>query len=312
VYGKIWYFNARLCLDGYSEEQIGKRVEGVLRELELLECKDLKVGSPLKKFISGGQRKRLNVALELIREPSILFLDEPTSGLSSIDSEKVLLLLKKQARKGRIIICNLHQPSSAMFKLLDKLWILDKGGRPVYAGNPLDAVLYFRAAIGHVNAEECQCQHCGNVNPEQLLEIIETKKIDASGHLTADRLFSPEDWYNRYKAHIEPRQLKLDVSGNDTPRQAFRKPKPAKQFRIFFNRNFRVKVSDKQYLLINILEAPILAVIVAWFTRFSEGGNYILTGEQKPDFLPVHVDRSGFVHWHERERAGNCQGPKHP
>lgn len=269
-------FNARLCLEGYSEKQIDKRVEGVLRELELWECKDLKVGNPLKKFISGGQRKRLNVALELIREPSILFLDEPTSGLSSIDSEKVLLLLKEQARKGRIIICNLHQPSSSMFKLLDKLWILDKGGRPVYAGNPLDAVLYFRAAIGHVNAEECQCQHCGHVNPEQLLEIIETKKNDASGHLTAERLFSPEEWYNRYKSDIESHRLKPEVSGQDRPRQAFRKPEPAKQFRIFFNRNLRVKVSDKQYLLINILEAPILAVIVAWFTRFSEGGNYVL------------------------------------
>jgi ABC transport system ATP-binding/permease protein len=269
-------FNARLCLEGYSEAQIGIRVEEVLRELELLECKDLKVGSPLKKFISGGQRKRLNVALELIREPAILFLDEPTSGLSSIDSEKVLLLLKEQARKGRIIICNLHQPSSAMFKLLDKLWILDKGGRPVYAGNPLDAVLYFRAAIGHVNAEECQCRHCGNVNPEQLLEIIETKKIDASGQLTAGRLFSPEEWYRRYKSDIEPACLTPVVSAHNLPRRAFKKPEPAKQFSIFFSRNVRVKVSDKQYLLVNLLEAPMLAVIVAWFTRFSEGGNYIL------------------------------------
>ncbi|MCA1746425.1 MAG: ATP-binding cassette domain-containing protein, partial [Bacteroidales bacterium] len=168
----VWenlYYNARLCFDGFSDEQVNERVSKVLHELELFEFKDLEVGSPLKKIISGGQRKRLNVAMELIREPAILYVDEPTSGLSSMDSEKMMLLLRQQARKEKIIVVNIHQPSSTVFKLFDKLWILDKGGRPIYTGNPLDAIIYFKHAIGHVNPDECECLVCGNVNPEQVL-----------------------------------------------------------------------------------------------------------------------------------------------
>ena len=71
----------------------------------------MKVGSPLDKMISGGQRKRLNIALELIREPAVLFVDEPTSGLSSRDSEIIIDLLKTMALKGKIVFVVIHQTS---------------------------------------------------------------------------------------------------------------------------------------------------------------------------------------------------------
>jgi ABC-type multidrug transport system ATPase subunit len=74
------YYNAKLCFADFNEEQLHKRVMEVLENLALTSAKDLRVGNPLDKTISGGQRKRLNIALELIREPAILFLDEPTSG----------------------------------------------------------------------------------------------------------------------------------------------------------------------------------------------------------------------------------------
>lgn len=275
----VWqnlFYNARLCFDGFDEEEINSRVTRMLQELELIEYKDLIVGSPLKKTISGGQRKRLNLALELIREPSILYVDEPTSGLSSMDSEKVMLLLKEQVRKGKIIIVNIHQPSSAIFKLFDKLWLLDKGGRPIYAGNPLDAIIYFKQAIGHANSDECECIQCGNVNPEQVLEIVETKKIDESGYLMSERYFSPDDWYRQYKEKIEQKPLENELSAVQNPTSEFRKPNRLKQFRIFLERNFQIKITDKQYLMINLVEAPILAVIVAYFTRFAENGQYLL------------------------------------
>ncbi len=81
--------------DNLTEEEIVERVDNVLKNLGLYEIRNMKVGSPLNKKISGGQRKRLNISLELIREPAILFLDEPTSGLSSRDSENILDLLKE-------------------------------------------------------------------------------------------------------------------------------------------------------------------------------------------------------------------------
>ena len=73
----------------------------------------------MNKTISGGQRKRLNIALELIREPSILFVDEPTSGLSSRDSENVMDLLRELTLKGKLVIVVIHQPSSEIYKMFD-------------------------------------------------------------------------------------------------------------------------------------------------------------------------------------------------
>ncbi|HOO84772.1 MAG TPA: ATP-binding cassette domain-containing protein [Prolixibacteraceae bacterium] len=267
-------YNARLCFDELTSSEIDAKVERVLRELELFAFKDLKVGSPLKKFISGGQRKRLNVALELIREPAVLFVDEPTSGLSSTDSEKVMLLLKQQARNGKLIIVNIHQPSSAIFKLFDKLWIMDKGGRPIYTGNPLDAITYFKKEVNHVNADVCECANCGNVNPEQVLEIIETKMIDSSGNFISERRFSPQHWYSLFLEKMNGKRNGEKLKA-PLPKTDYRKPGLLKQFRIFFERNLRIKTTDKQYLLINLLEAPLLAVIVAYFTRFAEAGEYV-------------------------------------
>ena len=116
VYQNLLY-TARLCFACLSDQEIGERVDTVLKELGLEEIKDLEVGSPIRKTISGGQRKRLNIALELIREPAILYLDEPTSGLSSSDSEKVIMLLKEQTHRGKLVVVNIHQPSSEIYNL---------------------------------------------------------------------------------------------------------------------------------------------------------------------------------------------------
>src|SRR3990170_7481876 len=140
------YYNAKLCFATFTEEQIHKRVMEVLENLGLDQRKDLPVGNPLDKTISGGQRKRLNIALELIREPAVLFLDEPTSGLSSRDSENIMDLLKELASKGKLIFVIIHQPSSDIYKMFDKILILDVGGKPIYYGNPVEAVMYFKKA----------------------------------------------------------------------------------------------------------------------------------------------------------------------
>ncbi|MGQ9846908.1 MAG: ATP-binding cassette domain-containing protein, partial [Bacteroidales bacterium] len=169
VYQNI-YYNAKLCFANYTEQQIEDVVKKILQDLDLFEIRDLKVGGPLNKFISGGQRKRLNIALELIREPDVMFVDEPTSGLSSMDSEMVMDLLKEITLKGKLAIVNIHQPSSDIFKLFDKILILDKGGYPIYYGNPVESLIYFKKAINHVNADEGECRCCGNVNPEQVLQ----------------------------------------------------------------------------------------------------------------------------------------------
>lgn len=272
VYQNLWY-TAKLCFDGMTPQEMDKRVMDVLEDLGLAAAKDLKVGSPLNKTISGGQRKRLNIALELIREPSVLFLDEPTSGLSSSDSEKVVNLLKEQTYKGRLIVVNIHQPSSDIFKLFDRLWLLDKGGYPVYDGNPIEAITYFKQAVHYADAQTSMCSVCGNVNPEIVLNIIDAKSFDDSGQLTEKRKVSPAEWHERYlNAHPHWQ----DVSVAAVPETRQKKPSPLKQFGIFLERNLRTKITDTQYLLISLLEAPLLACIVAFLTRYAPETGYAL------------------------------------
>ena len=264
------YYNAKLCFSEYTETQIIATVEKVLLDLDLFEIRHLKVGDPLNKFISGGQRKRLNIALELIREPAVLFVDEPTSGLSSMDSEMVMDLLKEQTLKGKLVIVNIHQPSSDIFKLFDKLIIMDKGGYPIFNGNPLDAVVYFKTMSHYANAEESQCLSCGNVNPEQILQIVEAKVVNEYGKLTPNRKVSPKEWYSHYIERIESNTKKQEEKIK-IPQSPFKVPSGFKQFKIFSIRNILSKLSNRQYILVNFLEAPLLAVILGYFTKYIAG-----------------------------------------
>ena len=289
------YFNAKISFSDFSKSLIEKTIEKVLHDLDLNEISHLKVGDPLNKTISGGQRKRLNIALELMREPSVLFVDEPTSGLSSTDSEKVMTLLKDLARKGKLVIAIIHQPSSDIYKLFDKLWLLDRGGYPIYNGNPVDAVVYFKTMSTQVNAAESECPRCGNVIPEQILQIIESKEIDDHGKATSERRVSPKNWYLKYKENIE-KNLKRLRFNERLPESNFRIPNPLKQFEIFSRRNLLSKFSNRQYILINFLEAPLLALILGIISKFSTDGNYIFSENKKlPVFLFMSIVVSLFM-----------------
>jgi len=272
-------FNAALCLANLDKKTRDTRVEALLDELQQLPTRDLLVGSPLEKTISGGERKRLNIALELLREPSILLVDEPTSGLSSADSENVMALLKAQAAKGKLVIVVIHQPSSRIFRMFDALWVLDKGGRPIFTGNPLDAIVYFRTEAQQAGMEEYACPRCGNVNPEQLFEIIQARAVDENGRFTRERRIAPEEWQRRYLARQDQHELlqtpaSPSMTSPGMERRLWR-PGPAGQFWIFFLRTLKSHVQNRQYLFINLLEPPLLACIAALICRGSWGLQYV-------------------------------------
>lgn len=289
------YYNAKLCFKDFTKHQILKTVQSLLYNLALNDARDLKVGNPLNKFISGGQRKRLNIGLELMREPAILLVDEPTSGLSSTDSEMIMNLLKQQTLKGKLVIANIHQPSSEIFKMFDKLWIIDKGGYPIYTGNPIDSIVYFKTQNSQVNATESECITCGNVNPEQILQIVETHKIDEDGEPTRERKVNPKSWNEKYCKNINT-VVKPVNSENSLPKSNFKVPSNTTQFSIFWIRNFLSKLTNKQYLLINLFEAPLLAFILGFFTKYTSANEYIF-GENKnyPIFLFMAVVVSMFI-----------------
>lgn len=261
------FYNAKLCFSNYSDDEITKRCNDVLTDIGLYEARNLKVGSPLEKTISGGQRKRLNIALELIREPSVLFVDEPTSGLSSRDSENIMDLLKELARKGKLIYVVIHQPSSDIYKMFDKMIILDVGGYPIYYGNPVDAIIYFKKIISHVKSDESECLECGNVNPEQIFNIIDSKVLDEYGNLTRNRKISPPEWYSHYKERIES-TLEKAQEYKESIYSTLSIPNKLKQFKVFVTRDVLSKLSNKQYLAINFLEAPLLGFILAFMVKY--------------------------------------------
>lgn len=264
------YYNAKLCLGEKTEKEIRERVTKYLNELDLFYVKDLKVGSPLNKTISGGQRKRLNIALELIREPFILLADEPTTGLSSTDSVNVMQLLRDLARNGKIVIINIHQPSSEIYKMLDRLLIMDKGGFPVFLGNPLDAFTYLKNIAERVDAEETECPACGNVQPDELLKVLESKHVNEFGEYTHERLRSPSDWYELFRKLPGQTDPPVPPTGI-LPGLDYKTPGVLKQLYIYSERNFLSKIADRQYALFALLIAPLLSILLAFFTRYASG-----------------------------------------
>ena len=259
------YFAARLCFGHYSKEQITECVERVLTSLGLSETRDLKVGSPLEKTISGGQRKRLNIGLELLRVPAILFVDEPTSGLSSRDSENIMDLLKELALRGKMIFVVIHQPSSDIFKMFDTLIILDVGGFQIYYGNPVESVNYFQEIMNTATKTPGECPECGNINPEQVFNVIETRVVNEFGRFTNTRKVSPGQWYQYFKQKIKI--LRIEEVKDPLP-VTQKIPNWFKQLLVFINRDVLAKAANTQYMLVNLLLSPVLALFMAYFVKY--------------------------------------------
>lgn len=254
------YFNAKLCFKGKTDEAIKTIVNKQLDDLNLAEIKHLKVGSPFNKFISGGQRKRLNIALELIREPAILFLDEPTSGLSSRDSENVMNLLRQLSLRGKLVFVVIHQPSSDIFKMFDNILIMDEGGYMVYYGNPVESVICFKTADNQINNQIGECPVCGNVNPELLFNIIDAKVVDEYGNYTKKRKVNAEEWAAYFEKNKKSYNYKKEQS---KIKKTLNIPSWFSQLKVFFLRDILAKFANRQYMILNLIEAPLLAFILS-------------------------------------------------
>ncbi|MFM7021687.1 MAG: ATP-binding cassette domain-containing protein [Flavobacteriales bacterium] len=284
------FFNGKLCLSNLTDEQLDERIVHLLKSLDLLMTKDLKVGNPLEKTISGGQRKRLNIGLELLREPSVMFVDEPTSGLSSRDSENIMDLLKELTLKGKIIFVVIHQPSSDIYKMFDKMFILDTGGYTVYYGNPVEALLYFKKKSNQVDQASGECVSCGNVNPELIFNIIGAKLVDDYGRHLDKRKVSAKQWNQYYEDEM---RVEVVEDAKDQPPNSLFIPSRIKQWWIFVKRDVLSKLKNNQYMLINSLEAPALALVLAMIVKnATDSAEYNFF---KNDNIPAYIFMSIVV-----------------
>ncbi|KAG7164313.1 white-like 1 [Homarus americanus] len=137
-------FQAMLRMDRYlSYEERVRRVNQVIMELGLTKCENTLIGVPgTKKSISGGEMKRLSFGCEVLTNPSLMFCDEPTSGLDSFMAQNVIAMMKSMAERGKTIISTIHQPSSDIYSMFDRLLLMAEG-RVAFLGTTDEALKFF-------------------------------------------------------------------------------------------------------------------------------------------------------------------------
>jgi len=182
--GENLMFAAAIRAPHLSRRDRTRRLDAKLVELGLGERRDAVVGSPESKTLSGGERKRLNIGLDMIGISDVYLFDEPTSGLSSKDSEHVMEIIRGLAH-NKIVMVTIHQPSSKLFQMFHKAILLDKGGRLVFFGTPSDMLRYFAEAEHQhqFGAELGACPSCGTTRPEFIFDVLETPLRDLSGDI---------------------------------------------------------------------------------------------------------------------------------
>jgi ABC transport system ATP-binding/permease protein len=255
------YFSAKLRTD-LKDDEIQQRIEKVLSSLDIWDKRDTIIGSPERKVLSGGQRKRVNIAMELIPAAPVIFLDEPTSGLSSYDAEQVIQLLKQLAREGTTIITTIHQPSLAIFKQFDNLIMIsrDPSKKDPPDAKDCGALAYFGPAhpdsIEFFDPAGAQAvrSHAGHeLNPEMLLSGLKKKQ-------TAEWVATYEQ--SRYKKlFVDARSGKVPSSSAraaESPVRAF----GFGQWRTLVHRNFLLKLRDRAQSIILLIQAPLFAILL--------------------------------------------------
>lgn len=231
-----------------TDTEIDTRINTVLTSLGFaitpreLDIRPKLIGGPEKKVLSGGQRKRVNIAQELITNPKILFLDEPTSGLASKDAKEVITLLKHLAQtQGVSVVLTIHQPSHEIYSMFDHTVLLCPGGCLAYYGPSVPGSFeYFKIS---------------EQNPDRLLDHIDVKP--PKNKELKDRFRHDLT----YKIHVEDRQSNItkDVSDIKAPRRKF----GFRQFAHLTGRNFRLKIKDLWGGTgILLIQAPIIAILI--------------------------------------------------
>ncbi len=295
-------YAAAIRAPGVARRDRRRRVDSKLVELGLNERRHRLAGTPKNKFLSGGERKRLNVGMDMIGLADIYLFDEPTSGLSSKDSEHVLEIVQGLSR-NKIVFVSIHQPSARLFQMFDKALLLDRGGKLAFFGKPEQMLQYFKEAqeenvvpFGQVSttvSSDPDESKAPPTTPDFVFDVLETPLRDLSGaviysedkagHLAPARRFLPEFWRDRYQAHRTMREVKhLDPEDTRTQSNPPVLPKsPRRTWRekvttlvTFFQRAFLSKLRNRGNLVTTLLEAPMLALLIALVLRWSEEERY--------------------------------------
>jgi len=269
----------------YSEEEIDRRVEDTLKSLGLEGVKNLQIGKPEKKVLSGGQRKRVNIALELVTDPVVIFLDEPTSGLAADDTTALVNLLHDLTKKtGKTIIMTIHQPAKDEFEKFNLCFIMGYGGIPTFFGPAGEAAYRFFGGIIEKPNSPYRAQYSGHVqrvdNPRDMFDMLNVRERAVQSDLqrrdptidrNTSRLEAARQWRGEFFQNANPvfqqmfsgrRAVGTDPATRGTPHRAH-SPR-LRQLSLLMSRYWKVKIRDRAGAAIMFLQAPIIGIMLAF------------------------------------------------
>jgi ABC-type multidrug transport system ATPase subunit len=279
---------ARLYYSSLSKKEIDTKVNALLSKLELLEIKHVLVGGVNSKYIQPGQRRMINIALELLREPQILLVDNALSGLGMSDASKVIKVLHDYSFAGNLVITSISQADSGTFMLFDKIWILDEGGCAVYNG-PV------KAAPGYLFRNLKLTYHeMDKIDPAQLLDLVNYRLPDKVGNVWK-RVLEPREWHDQFLRDTILHESR-DLPKALLPARILKIPNLEIQLLIFSIRNFKCKFSRIKDILKALVIGPVIALLISLLFRFNNQEGYsLLSNANIPIYQFVSVIVAVFL-----------------
>ena len=258
-------FQARLSLGNLTEIQIKERIEEVARKFNIQSLLHIRPGDLNNRNFTEYNRKCINIAIELLRKPLILCLDEPLTGLSYSDAKSLMNLLKEEVYSGMLVIMTVHLPTLEIFRFYDKIWLIDYDGHMVFSGDPRYAYSYLNST--GLIPYHLRDKNPEDVSPEEIINIIETRKIDPEGRISNERLIKPEVWYEVYRKRLFSEPKHGSKAAKAPPVSVSGVPGIERQFIIYLLRNFRQLLNDWRSILIFLAGIPLAGIGIAVMLR---------------------------------------------
>lgn len=290
VYENLWY-RLKLRMPQMQKEQLEQKVNNILHQVNLNQQRSTIVGEFKTKNLSGGERKRLNLALELLFEPTIIICDEPTSGLSFNDAEQIIQILGQLCQQGKIVILTIHQPNSNVYRMFDKVMMMDIGGKIAFYGTPQESFSYFDEELALLSVRKAEIEKKRHLlTSDYFYDIITYPEYNEDGKpvyeqikkvVQPKRMFPPDYWRDKLKRKLLFEMIQSE-SVEMSPRtgqikRSKKKLKPKSYLSsllTFISRSFKMKIRNRTNNLITFIEAPLLGLIISFILRHTPTGGY--------------------------------------
>uniref|UniRef100_A0A7N6F718 ATP-binding cassette sub-family G member 5 n=1 Tax=Anabas testudineus TaxID=64144 RepID=A0A7N6F718_ANATE len=254
-------YTAQLALRKHSAEAIKKKVSAVMAELSLSHVAHSVIGGRVFPGISGGERRRVSIASQLLQDPRVILLDEPTTGLDSMTANQIVVLLAELARMNRIVIVTIHQPRSELFRVFSRIAIMSRG-ELVFCGQPEEMVQFF-SQCGY----ECP-EYCNPFDIYVDFTSVDTRSSDREA-ATFSRMHEITSFYQKsniyQKALAKTEQSLQRTDKLAIPFKSIESPSGAAKLAVLLRRTVRNLSRDRMGVLMRLSQNLIYGLFVAFF-----------------------------------------------